>query len=247
MRALTTVPSTTLPLTSLLALSLLLPNAVSADQTPTESQIHVSGQASVRVEPDHALIRLGVETQRDTAAEAQLETSRVVQAILAGLGELGVPESEIQTASLNVRPIYSQQRSTGGEPVTPKVIGYRAGNTVSASITDLTQVGPAIDAAIEAGANRVLGLSFDLREDAEAQQQALAAAVERAAAKAETIAKTLGRRLGRVIEVHEGGVSVRPTAVSHMRAEMAFDEATPVASGKVGVSASVTIRYALAD
>ena len=68
-----------------------------------------------------------------------------------------------------------------------------------------------------------------------------------AAAKAETIARSLGRPLGRVIEVQEGGVSVRPMAVSPMRAEMAFDEATPVASGKVGVSASVTIRYALDD
>jgi uncharacterized protein YggE len=235
------------PVAILFALAFLLTTVATADQESSESQVVVSGQASIKAEPDHALIRLGVETQRDTAAEAQLETNRVVQAILAGLGELGVSESEIQTASLNVRPIYSQHRPTGGEPVQPKVIGYRADNTVSASITDLTKVGPAIDAAIEAGANRVLGLNFGLREDAEAQQQALAAAVERAAAKARTIASSLGRPLGRVIEVQEGGVSVRPMAVSHMRAEMAFDEATPVASGKVGVSASVTIRYALDD
>jgi len=234
-------------LTICLALSILLPLATTADDgSRPESQLTVSGRASVRVEPDHALIRLGVETQRDTAAAAQLETNRIVQAILAGLGALGVPESEIQTASLNVRPIYSQRRPTG-DITAPAVVGYRADNTVSATLTDLLLVGPAIDAAIEAGANRILGLSFGLRQDSEAQQQALAEAVARATAKANTIAKALGRRLGRVIEVQEGGVSIRPVVSSPMRAEMAADVATPVASGKVGVSASVTIRYALAD
>ncbi len=235
------------PLTICLLLSICLPLAANADDgCIPESQLTVSGRASVRVEPDHALIRLGVETQRETAAAAQRETNRIVQAILIGLGDLGVPESEIQTSSLTVRPIYSQHRPAS-DASGPEVVAYRAGNTVSATLTDLLLVGPAIDAAIDAGANRILGLSFGLREDSEAQQHALAAAVERAKAKAKTIAKALGGHLGRVIEVHEGGVSVRPLTSSPMRAEMAADVATPVASGKVGVSATVTIRYALAD
>jgi uncharacterized protein YggE len=234
-------------LTSLLALLLLLPLAAKADHESTpESHLTVSGQASVRVAPDHAQVRLGVETRSETAAAAQMETNRIVQAILQGLGALGVPEAEIQTASLNVRPVYSQQRPSGGT-TNPEVIGYRADNTISASLTDLSLVGQAIDAAIEAGANRILGLTFDLREDEAAQQQALSAAIEKAATKAKTIATALGRELGRVIEVREGGVSVRPVAASHMRAEMAADGGTPVASGKVGVSASVTIRYTLVD
>ena len=128
----------------------------------------------------------------------------------------------------------------------PTVVGYRADNSVQVTLADLTRVGPAIDAAISAGANRVLGLTFSLEDDSAMQLAAIRAATGQAAAKAEAIAEALGRELGSVIEAREGGVSVRPVAAPRMAAEMAMDGA-PVAPGEVSVSASVTLVYGLVD
>ncbi len=115
------------------------------------------------------------------------------------------------------------------------------------TLVDLDRVGPAIDAAIGAGANRVLGLTFSLTDDSELQLEALKAAVLRAAAKAEAIAAALGRPLGAVVEAREGGVTVRPVVAARMQAEMAMDGGAPVAPGEVSVAASVTIVYAIGD
>ena len=232
------------PRIAALIIATLVPVPTVAATAP--AQISVGGHATVRAEPDRAVLRLGVETQQESAGAAQRETDRIARAIHTSLETLGVPGAAIQTSSLNLHPVYSQRRPTD-RAHTPTVVGYRADNTVQVTLTDLDRVGPAIDGAIGAGANRVLGLTFSLEDDSEMQLAALKAAVSQAAAKAAAIADTLGQALGAVVEVREGGVSVRPVAAMRMQAEMAMDGGAPVAPGEVSVSASVTIVYALAD
>jgi len=229
---------------TLLVLAALLSAPAVADTSP--ALVTVSGQATVRAEPDRAVVRLGVETQRDSAEGAQRETNRIAHAIFSALEALGVPSSAIQTSGLSLQPVYSQ-RPRSQEAYIPEVVGYRADNTVQVSLVDLERVGPAIDRAIAAGANRVLGLSFSLSDDSAIKRQAVQAAVSRATGKAEAIAEALDRQLGAVVEVHEGGVSVRPVIATRMRAEMAADSGAPIAPGEISVLASVTIVYQLAD
>lgn len=228
----------------LLVLTLLLPASTVAGTD--ETRITVSGNATVQAQPDRAVLRVGVETQRETAEAAQRETNRIANAIFAALDALDVPATAIQTSGLNLQPVYSQHRPSQNSYV-PKVVGYRADNTVQVTLVDLERVGPAIDRAVHAGANHVLGLSFSLGDDAAAQRQAVKAAVAIAASKAQAIADALGRELGDVIEVQEGGISIRPQVATRMRAEMAADAGAPIAPGEISVSASVTIVYGLAD
>ena len=63
----------------------------------------------------------------------------------------------------------------------------------------LDLVGPLIDAAIAAGANRVNSLDFNLRDDTRARNDAIAKAAKDAQAQAQALAAALGLKLGPII------------------------------------------------
>jgi len=213
------------------------------------SMLNVRGSSEVRVAPDEATVRLGVLAQEPSARAAQSRANEIVGGILEGLETLGIPESEIQTAELRLTPVFAPQpqpRTARTEPEEPKIVAYQASNVVSVRLTELSRVGPAIDAGLEAGANRLEGVTFGLQDDLPAREEALRKAVAEARSKAQTIAEALGVRLGEVLQVDEGGVSVRmprfAEGMTMMRAEAA-SVSTPVAAGQITVAADVSVRY----
>lgn len=212
--------------------------------------LNVQGSAEVRATPDEATVRLGVLAQEPTAREAQAQANEIAAGILAGLEGLDIPESEIQTSELRLSPVYGpppKPQPTGSEPEEPKIVAYRATNVVTVRLDELAKVGPAIDAGLEAGANRLEGVTFGLQDDLPVRQEALRKAVAEAQAKARALAQALDVELGEVLQVNEGGVSVRTPrfseGMSMMRVEAASVAPTPVAAGQITVTAEVSIRY----
>lgn len=205
----------------------------------------VSGDGEARVAPDEATVRLGMLAQAPTARAVQEEVNRTVNAVLAAVRKLGVPAEQIQTSELNLNPVYAQNRGNEGEP---RIAGYQASNVVTILLRKLDQVGPVIDAGLGAGANRLDGVSFGLRDDQGARAQALTEAVAAARAKAQALAQALKLRLVRILEVAEGGVQVTPQPMMKSRVMMqaGMAESTPVAAGQVGVNATVTVRWEIA-
>lgn len=241
--------------TVLVLCTLVLFTAPLGAQMPEPQHAHdpapsilVNGSGEVRAEPDEATVRLGVVAQEPTAREAQNEASRIAGAILSAIAALDVPREAIQTSQLYLTPVYEQGRSRqAGQqvPTEPRIIAYRASNTVSIRLADLARIGPVIDAGIDAGANQVEGVSFQLRDDRAAREEAMRLAVTEARSKAGAMADALDVDLGPVVEAQEGGYSIeRPQyAQPRMMAMEASMADTPVAAGQVTVSASVSLRY----
>lgn len=207
--------------------------------------ITVAGSGEMRVAPDLATVRLGVVSQQQSAREAQQDASRIAQAILAGVAALDVPREAVQTSQLILSPVYEQPSPRQQQvPTEPRIVAYRASNVVSVRLEDLAKIGRVIDAAIEAGANQVEGVDFQLQDDREARQEALRRAVAEARSKARTMAEALGVTLGSVLDAREGGVSVEPPQfATRMFAMEARSADTPVSPGEITVSANVTLRY----
>lgn len=206
----------------------------------------VSADGESRAAPDEATVRLGVSAQAPTAREVQDQVNRTAGAILEAVRRLGIPAERIQTSELNLGPVYGQEQQPGSEIREPRIVGYQASNVVSIQVEQLDKVGPVIDAGLGAGANRLEGVAFGLRDDRKARAEALTRAVEEARGKADALARALKVRLVRILEVAEGGVAVMPQPylkVARMEAAMAD---TPVSAGQVGVSASVTVRWEIA-
>jgi uncharacterized protein len=205
----------------------------------------VSGDGETRVAPDEATVRLGVLAQAPTARAAQDGVKQVANAILAAVRKLGVPAEQIQTSELNLNPIYAQ--NPPGSDGEPRIAAYQATNVVTILLRKLDQAGPVIDAGLGAGANRLDGVSFGLRDDQGARAQALTEAAAAASAKAKTLAHALKVRLVRILEVSEGGVQISPQPMMKSRMMVAaMADSTPVSAGQVGVSATVTVRWEIA-
>jgi uncharacterized protein YggE len=240
------------PNSALLALLLwTLGAAPAAAQKETMSSpipvLTVSGDGESRVAPDEATVRLGVSAQAPTAREAQDQVNRTAGAILEAVRRLGIPADRIQTSELNLGPVYGQDQRPESGIQEPRIVGYQASNVVSVQVEQLDKVGPVIDAGLGAGANRLEGVVFGLRDDRKARADALTRAVEEARVKADALARALKVRLVRILEVAEGGGAVMPQP--YLRGRMAMETAmadTPVSAGQVGVSASVTVRWEIA-
>ncbi len=227
----------------LLLLALVAP--LSAAEAPEPPTLSVTGTAEVRVQPDLATVRLGVQSQAQDARSAQEETNRLMQRVIQQVRQTGIPQEQIQTAQLQLEPVYAPRRPQ--EATTPpQVVAYRATNTVVVRIEELNRVGRVIDAGISAGANNVEGIQFGLRDDLAVRTRALAEATREARVKADAIAGGLGVRIRGIRQAQEGGAIVRPLLQRGFAAE-SLQASTPVAPGQVTVSASVTVQYLIAD
>ena len=206
----------------------------------------VSGNAQAEATPDEATVRLGIVRQETTAQAAQDQANRVAQAILSEIAKLGIPATQIRTSRLSLTPIYAPgPRSDSREA--PRIASYSASNQVSVEVTNLTQIGPIIDAGLRAGSNQVDGVQFRLKDDLPLREQALKKAVAEARRKAETMAEALNVRILGIQEVSETGSSVIPRGEGGFVTMAARETApTPVSPGQVEVNASVTVKYLIA-
>ena len=206
----------------------------------------VSGNAQAEATPDEATVRLGIVRQETTAQAAQDQANRVAQAILSEIAKLGIPATQIRTSRLTLTPIYAPgPRSDSREA--PRIASYSASNQVSIEVTNLTQIGPIIDAGLRAGSNQVDGVQFRLKDDLPLREQALKKAVAEARRKAETMAEALNLRILGIQEVSETGSSVIPRGEGGFVTMAARETApTPVSPGQVEVNASVTVKYLIA-
>jgi len=200
--------------------------------------ISVTGDGEVRIDPDLATVRLGIQGQGKNAQEVQAQVNATMQKILAGVTKTGVDRKDIQTGTLSLFPIYSEVKPN--QTIAPTIIAYRAQNSVTIRVLDIAKTGSVVDASIAGGANTIDGVDFGLRDDTAARQDAIKKAVKAAQAKAEAMAQALGVKLGGVYEASEANTNVMP--VAYARAAMAAESA-PVSPGQVGVSVSISLRY----
>ena len=197
--------------------------------------IQATGNATVNVTPDQAQLTLSVVTQGSTAQQAAQQnatiTNAVIDAMKSALGQSG----SIQTVGYSIYPQYSQDARSS-------IVGYTASNSLQVTITDLNLPGKLIDVANQAGANSVGSLSFGLQNSEPSRQQALTAAAKQALAHAAAIAAGLGAKTGAVVSAQESS-SVSPFPVGTAGAS----SATPIVTGTVSVSATVTVTVQLAQ
>ena len=200
--------------------------------------VRAVGQATMSVKPDQVKVNVGVVTQADTAQAAASQNASQVEAVLNQLRSVLSTGSDLQTVGYSITPNY---RYPQGQPAV--LTGFTATNTVQVTTSDLSNIGKVIDAASQAGANSVQSLQFSIKDDEPVREQVLAQAAKEARSHAQAIAGGLGARIGAVLAAQEG-VSVTPLTVD-TRTAVAATPSTPIETGLVTVSASVTVEMEL--
>jgi uncharacterized protein YggE len=198
----------------------------------------VVGDGQVSAVPDAAWVNLGVQTDGETAQAAIEANGAAMAAVIRAVREQGVPETDIRTAAVNLTPITARNRP--GEETPPTVVGYRASNTITVSLTDVAKAGAVLDAGIAAGANLAGGLRFGFQDETALRRQALEQAAANARAKAESLAAALGLRLTGIAAVEEEPSG--PVPVARATASEAA-QSVPVQPGELTVQARVRVVF----
>lgn len=234
-----------LPALALSALALTATVALPLPALAQEAQppmITVTGTGTVEATPDIATLTIGVTTEGVTAAEALSANSVALEGVMARLTAAGIEARDLQTSNLSLNPNWTGHDSTSATG--PTIAGYVASNMLTVRVRQLDGLGAVLDAAVADGANTLNGLSFGLADPEPALDEARKEAVANARARADLLATAAGVKLGRIVSISEGSAPSGP--VPMFRAEAA-SAPVPLAGGELGLSASVTIFYEIAD
>lgn len=221
------------------AATLLQAQAANPTSTPLRgTKVSVVGDAVVQAQPDTAILTISVVTQARRALDAQQDNATKSDAVVKALKNAAGADAEVKTSGYSVQP---QRVYREGQP--PTITGYEARNTVTVTMSDLKKIGNVIDIASQTGANDIAGISFTLKQDRAAREQALAEATREAMNKAQALARALGGRVVRVVEVQEEGFQRPPVPVYQAEAFMAKRDsvATPVELGSLEIASRVQL------
>ncbi len=212
--------------------ALLLAGAASANMT-------VTGTGKVTYVPDVVHVTTNVSSDAKTAAEAWQKNREIVQKLFGVLKDYKIDPKDMKTTGLNLTPKYVHHK--GKEPL---LVGYVASYDLSVTVRNLDDVGKVLDAFIENGVNRGVGISFAASDPEKLMEQARAKAVAEARKKAETYVTGAGGTLGHVLSITEGHVAP-PRHLRFVQLQPADAKALPIAPGEQDLSVTVTVVYAI--
>jgi uncharacterized protein YggE len=203
-------------------------------ETAPSRTIVVAGSGSATGAPDQAIVSAGVETRAPTAQAAQSSNNTTMQAVLAAIKALGIPDKNIQTAGISLYPIENQNQS---------ISGYNASNTVTVIIDNVDQTGQVLDAAVNAGANQSVGVRFAIKNSTDLRNKALTAAAADARQKADALAAAYGLTISGVNSISEQSVGGPIVSQPRALAAGAAAPSVPIEPGELTVNAQVTVTF----
>lgn len=200
-------------------------------------QITVSGTGKVYLVPDIAYIYIGVRSQADDVASALNENNRQAQGISDTLRESNVAAEDVQTTAFNVYPVQEY----GPEGTVTKT-SYVVENTVFVKVRNLQNLGSILNSVVQAGANTINGISFDVENRVQAEADARRMAVEDAKAKAIELAGLAGVTLGELqtVSVYSSG---GPMPVYEAKGGMSYSSSAPIAAGQLVIQVDASMSY----
>jgi hypothetical protein len=218
-------------------------SATASDAAFRATTLNLSAYGETHTAPDKATISLGVQTQALTAVEAIRQNAERMTRVIETLKKGGIAAKDIQTSGLNLNPQYAYKENEA-----PRLTGYQASNTVTVVVHDLTRVGQAVDATVNAGADTVGGVSFGLDNSTAAENAARLEAVAALQAKANLYAQATGYRIARLVSLSEGSSYAAPppappAPMMAMR-EQSYAK-TQVEPGEMNVRVDVSAVYEL--
>lgn len=199
--------------------------------------ISVSGTGTIKAKPDMGRVNLGIITEGKDAKESQEKNNEITSAVIKSVKEFGIGEDDIQTVEYSINPIYRYEE---GKP--PILSGYQTVHSITVNVYDISKIGGVIDAGTNAGANRVSGISFDIKDKDSLKLKAIEEAVKDARKKADTALSAEGEKVIKLISMNVGD-GIYPSPPVRAKEGVMGDAATQVMPGQLEVTVSVSATY----
>lgn len=160
--------------------------------------IVTTGDATVKIKPDIAILTIGAIAQGATAEDAQAAVAERVAKILSRAKALGIADKDTSNAGYHIDPQY-----TYGPGKSPTISGYQASQQIALTLRDVDHAGKALDTLVQGDAANNLSIRFSLEDPKTAQANARNLAIADARTKADAMASAAGVHVGRVIAVSD--------------------------------------------
>lgn len=200
--------------------------------------IKVFGKGTVSVQPNQAVISLGVVTEDQSLTKALEDNARSINSIKTSLRSLGIPNEQIQTENYSIFPQYDYINGK------QEFRDYRVEHILRIQSNQIQGAGNIVDEAVKHGANTVRGIQLRTTNEAEQYQKALSKAVLNATKNAQTIAQTLNVQLAKrpksVKEIriaNEGPIPYGPQVMAHSA------ESTTFEPGVIEIKSEVEVEF----
>ena len=220
----------------------------------SQAGIWVTGEGTLTMEPDLAVLNIGVETTGETVGEANGDAARAMDAIVSALRDRGIEGVDVQTRSFNIFPMYEYGEvfENGRRINKQTLVGYRVSNSVIVQIRELEAVGNVIDEVASAGgdATRINGISFTVEDPKPFMEQLREMAVIDAIAKADQFAFLTNVVRGSLVFISESGRGGSVVQNQSFDGRIAFAEAAPapstsISGGELELQLSVQVVFGI--
>ncbi len=219
-------------LTTLLFPLALVPGAALA------GEVTLTGQGSVRYEPDSARLQFTARAEDAQASRATAQVADMIRQWREGISEYQGQLHEYTDASVNLytRTVTPQTRDQ--KPEQHSV----ASQTVSFRIDDLSLLNPLLEQA------QSIGLQYNLNpgqffhsDETALEREALGRAIDDARDRCDFVARKLGQRCGDVVSMNVNG-GFRPVAMMRAEAKGVADTVSSVGEREIQASINATFE-----
>jgi len=158
--------------------------------------VTTDGFAQMKVQPDKVVVYIQAQATEETAQDATVKNSRIIDDLTLALLRLGFSKEDVQTEQFSIYPNYDYE--SGRADVT----GYTASQNIKIETADLKKVAGIVDSAVSAGA-LISYINFELTVENQNKfkAQLLEKATLDARQKADSIARGLGKGVKGVVSV----------------------------------------------
>ena len=235
------------------ATSLRRIDPTSATIVSGQSGIWVNGQSTISVEPDIALLSIGIEAREVSVTAARNIAATAMSQVVQAMKARGITDDNIGTTRFSIYPqtVFADISDKFGKRHEPRIIGYIVSNNLQVKIHSLDDVGGVIDSAADAGGDlvRIDSIQFTVDDPNRFAVQMRRAAAADALAKAQLYAASMGVTLGPITFLSEvdspsqviGGML--PMMRSTM--ELADSPRTPVNVADVSLSTQIQAAFTI--
>ncbi len=216
----------------LLALALTLPGLATA------GEVTLTGEGSVRYEPDSARLQFTASAEHELPQKATERVAALMEQWREGITSFRDELNEYSDATVNLYSRTLPALERGKEPRKQAV----ASQTISFSISDLTLLNPILQQAQTVGLDYRLGPNqFFHSDETGMEQEALARAIADARARCRFVASQLDQTCGDVVTINING-GHRPVPMMMAESKSMSDTVSSVGEREIRASVSATFE-----
>lgn len=209
---------------------------------PIERSITVSGAGKVEIKPDTMEFVIKIENSQKELVPAKEENNAIKQKVMAVLEKHKIAKEDIKSDFTKINTDASSIR----------VYRYIVTNSIKVKLRDLTKIEAVFTGILEAGANQITDISFQVTNLEQYKERAAVLALQITKQKASVMAGELGQVIGKPISVQESSISDRypypyqqSFVLEGLSLDYVFDEINAVAFGEVTIEALITVKFEL--